>query len=80
MACTSCGIYEHFDQQPASEKSTSSCPGKDLMNNCLYTAQGTFVCNKDDGASKGTAKNTDMALESFRDNNKFKGAAPMGSW
>jgi hypothetical protein len=49
-----------------------------MMNSCLYTAQGVFICNKDsEQSSKGVAKNIDMAHESVRDTNKFNSSA---SW
>jgi len=52
MACTSCGImggFEHYtnaaESVPKAPGQSGSCPAKDLMNTCLYTAQGVLICD-----------------------------------
>lgn len=84
MACHSCGGVEFFTQAPDFQAKQEmpvpkapGCPAKEIMNSCLYTAQGVFICNKDsEQSSKGVAKNIDMAQESIRNNRKFNNAAP----
>lgn len=90
MACTSCGVgqtfgMEHYTDAPnapmqqLSTKKDSSCPAKKMMNNCLYTAQGMYVCDVDiQGESKtwGMSQNMDMMGESIRDNKVFRNTAP----
>jgi hypothetical protein len=84
MSCTSCGGFEFFTQNPnyqtkqeMSVPKTPSCPTKDMMSSCLYTAQGVFICNKENEQSvKGVANNVDMAREAIRDNAKFNNASP----
>lgn len=59
------------------QKVPSACPAKNLMNNCIYTTQGMFVCNvenKEEG--RGVAQNDDMMRETMRDQRMFYEAAP----
>ena len=37
----------------------SKCPSKEIMTNCLYTAQGLFICQKDLGVK--SVPNEEMA-------------------
>ena len=83
MACHSCGVgFEHFTQ---SESVTgglgSACAGKSSANKCLYTAQGVFMCMKDDKPdinvkSMGIVDNESMMMEVHREKSTFKNAAP----
>lgn len=84
MACHSCGGFEHYTEPVLQNaklslnnkpSKNSSCPTKEMMNNCMYTAQGVFICNKDDGASNGVAKNVDM-MDSVMDHQLLKSIAP----
>lgn len=86
MACTSCGVgptpgMEHYTDSPQqlTQKKDSSCPAKKMMNSCLYTAQGMFVCDVDvQGESKtwGMPQNMNMMSEALRDNRQFNSTAP----
>ena len=51
MTCHNCNSFEHF---------TEECPSKTIMNNCLYTAQGMYLCKNDKTDGGNVAKNTDM--------------------
>lgn len=73
MSCKSCNINkgaEHFTEKEESGAPTPPCGLKAIMNSCMYTTQGEFVCNKGAQPSqdKGVARNEDMMLESVRDN------------
>lgn len=75
MACQMCNGFEHFSQDPPKKK---SCV-KDSTN-CMYTAQGMFVCNtpkEQEAAAKDrdVAQNLEMMKESFRNANSFYSAA-----
>ena len=64
MSCQSCGSapsgFEHFTMQ----EMPSSCVSKESMNKCMYTAQGMFMCNKQDLKEElGVAKNYWMVEE-----------------
>lgn len=83
MACHSCGGFEHFTQQEPTNplvgktETKSSCPTKEVMSKCMYSAQGVFVCSVDsENNSKGVANNLDMMMESVRDKRTFNSAAP----
>ncbi len=59
------------------QKIPSACPVKDMMNNCIYTTQGMFVCNtenKEEG--RGVAQNDDMMRETMREQRIFYNTAP----
>lgn len=59
------------------QKVPSACPAKNLMNNCIYTTQGMFVCNvenKEEG--RGVAQNDDMMRETMRQQRMFYNTAP----
>lgn len=81
MSCTSCGgaptfMAEHFTEETQDK---GNCPAKKMMNNCLYTTQGMFVCDVDPNGEKkvwGTSQNMDMMGEAVRDKNVFKNTAP----
>lgn len=53
MACHNCSSFEHF---------TEECPSKKMMNSCLYTAQGMYLCKNDNNTDLAinVAKNIDM--------------------
>jgi hypothetical protein len=56
MSCQTCGGFEHFTAQEMVPP--SSCVSKESMNKCMYTAQGMFMCNKQDLKEElGVAKN-----------------------
>jgi hypothetical protein len=83
MACHSCGGFEHFTQQDSMNplvgktETKNSCPTKETMSKCMYSAQGVFVCSVDaENNSKGVANNLDMMMESVRDKRTFNSAAP----
>lgn len=53
MACHNCNSFEHFKEE--------ECSSKKIMNNCLYTAQGMYLCKNDtQDSSDNVAKNTHM--------------------
>jgi hypothetical protein len=71
--CKSCSVggAEHFTQQDSSSAPTPPCGLKAIMNNCMYTTQGEFVCKNGSQVvqqDKGVARNEDMMLEPIRDN------------
>ena len=81
--CNSCGAFEHFTEAPTLQEKETGCsgfPGKDSSKQCLYTAQGMFMCiqdNKLDLYGKiGMVDNESMMMEAVRDCKKFKNAAP----
>lgn len=84
MACHSCGIgFEHFTDSPSpligqEQGKKASCPTKEMMSKCMYSAQGVFVCSLDDPSVRSVADNTFMVRESVRDNKAFRNAAPIG--
>lgn len=54
------------------------CPVKKMMNNCLYTTQGMFVCNveSDEKGKWGMEQNIDMMREASRDKRTFNTTSP----
>lgn len=66
MSCQSCGAsapsgFEHFTLQ---EMPVTSCVSKEQANKCMYTAQGMFMCNKENLKEElGVAKNYWMVEE-----------------
>ena len=86
MACHSCGV-EFFTQYPTQsetiyqkEVENTGCSLKENTTQCLYTAQGVFVCLKDNKVDTsvrdmGIVDNESMMMESTRDSCKFKNAA-----
>ena len=85
MECHSCGGFEHFTQQEQEQEqergTSTACAGKSTTNKCLYTAQGVFMCIRDDKPdinvkNMGIVDNESMLLEPQRDNSRFRHAAP----
>ena len=83
MNCHSCGGFEHFtqEQEIEDEKKSYGCDSKETSSKCLYTAQGVFMCirnNKADLNTKdmGIVDNESMIMESVRDSRMFKNSAP----
>lgn len=75
-----CSGFEHFSQEQPVAPKEKSC-SKDSTN-CMYTAQGMFVCNtpKDQEVAakdRDVAQNLEMMKESFRNTNSFYGAAQL---
>ena len=73
-SCSSCHIaIEPFEEEkksevqpwskeePFTQESRPSCPAKEAMTNCLYTAQGMFVCQKPVDGVKESVPNSEMA-------------------
>lgn len=75
MSCTSCSAHietydnydwmpkpvsESFAQESLEKPKPTGCAVKDSMTNCLYTAQGMFVCQKEVG-QKPTVPNSTMS-------------------
>lgn len=72
--CTSCSAVETYDnydwmpkpvnesfaQESLEKQKPAGCAVKDSMTNCLYTAQGMFVCQKEVG-QKAVVPNSGMA-------------------
>jgi hypothetical protein len=72
MSCHSCGGFEHFTTQEMSQmpEIKPACMSKESMNQCLYTAQGMFLCNKPDLKEElGVAKNYWMVEDESTKNN-----------
>lgn len=77
MACQMCNGFEHFVEQPQESKESKESCSKDVTN-CMYTAQGMFVCNtKNDSKERDVAQNLEMLKESFRMEKVFNSA---GQW
>ncbi len=83
------GFFEHFTDAEAPvgnpfqiggnmpQKVPSACPAKDMMNNCIYTTQGMFVCNVENkNEERGVAQNDAMMRETMRDQRMFYNTAP----
>jgi hypothetical protein len=68
MACSSCGImggFEHYTNGAGDKAKTQdqSCPAKELMGECMYTAQGLLICNTPEGAAKSPVGHGQIASE-----------------
>lgn len=83
MACHQCGMvtFENFTNDGSTASApqvSSSCSSKAMMGNCLYTAQGMFVCNTPpQDTDRGVAQNPDMAFTAFTESRPFSHAAPL---
>ncbi len=69
MSCQQCGCVEHFEEKPS-----KGCDLKESMTNCIWDAQGMFVCKKETGM-KELVPNKEMAQQVFEMKNMARFAA-----
>lgn len=86
MACHSCSGFEHFTNNEEHESSVyqetpKKCSVKEGASKCLYTAQGVFLCVREDKPdmfvkNTGIVDNESILMDPFQTSNKFKDSAP----